>query len=160
MESQDLKTFLRGRAEMILKGFECDFAALDHDQLLSSFAGKARTPYDLAYEVAKVNRRIAVRMSGGDPGPWEPTEGWTVAPAEMNDKAHMQSELATTAAELLAAWDRVPEGELHRTIPLPNGSTSPIDLMFMSCFHTSYHAGQLNYVQTLYGDDQMHWSDD
>ena len=37
------------------------------------------------------------------------------------------------------------------------GEESVRDLMWMGMVHTGYHVGQLNYIQTLLGDLDLHW---
>jgi hypothetical protein len=40
---------------------------------------------------------------------------------------------------------------------LPNGETSAYDLVSLAFTHAVYHDGQLNYAQSISGDDEMHW---
>lgn len=133
-----------------------DLEALDESVLRSSPGGTARTPYDFTYEVAYVNRRAAARMRGEDPGPFS-SDGWMRAPEECQSKARIVQDLTESANEVLAAWEALPDTELDRKISVPNGETSPFDLASLCAMHMNYHDAQLNYLQSLMGDDEMHW---
>lgn len=133
-----------------------DLAAMAHEQLASPFAGKARSGYDFTYEVAVVNRKLAERIAGGEPE-WPQTEGWTTAPLEYCSKEACAAELAASCDALVAALEaRGPTGALEE-LATPRGSTSPYEVAAFAAMHTMCHAAQLNYIQTLHGDTEMHW---
>jgi hypothetical protein len=61
---------------------------------------------------------------------------------------------------LVAAIEAFPEEDLDAMITLPFGpegmTMSFAELMLMSYWNVVYHQGQINYIQTLYGDKEMH----
>lgn len=63
----------------------------------------------------------------------------------------------------LEAWrttvDEFPEAGMHETMTLPFGEPRPwhmYELMLVHYWNCTYHLGQINYIQTLYGDREMH----
>jgi len=103
-----------------------------------------------------VNRRISKRLRGEDPGTF-PQDGWIKAPAEFCSKEVAIREFRESADDVMAQFDREPEGEIERVIPLPKGETSPLDLITLAYNHWNYHDAQINYVQALSGDEKVHW---
>lgn len=93
---------------------------------------------------------------GGDPGPW-PGEGFLRAPAEYQDKQYVIDRFNQSMDAVVAALDQCPEERMSTKISLPQGETSVTELCSLIIRHTSYHDGQLNYIQTLHGDENVHW---
>jgi hypothetical protein len=138
-------------------GYVKDLEAMSEEALGKSPGGSARSPYDVTYEVAAVHRRIVARLKGEDPGAWPFTEGWAVAPPEFRTKSAAVNELRETADAVLAAIEATPEDEMEREIVLPNGKSSPLDLANLALIHLVYHDAQLNYLQSMAGDTELHW---
>lgn len=157
MQPSELKSYFRKQIESVRDDYIRDLEAMPDEQLASAPGGSARSPYDLTFEVAHVNRRLAKRMRGEDPGPWG-FEGWVKAPAEFKNRQKAIDAVRDSMNEVLASWESVPESEVNREIKIPSGMTSPVDLAFMCAYHTGYHDAQLNYLQTLHGDDKTHWA--
>lgn len=156
MDAERFKSYLaeqvRGAKDKYLK----DLEALDEGALRSSPGGTARTPYDFTYEVVYVNRRIAARLRGEDPGPFS-GEGWIRAPEDCQNKVRMATDLRESTDAVLKAWEALPSTELEKKIPVANSETTPIEMMTLCSVHLNYHDAQLNFLQTLLGDDEMHW---
>lgn len=133
-----------------------DLDAMTHEQLAKPFAGKARSAYDFTYEVARVNRKLAERIAGTEPV-WPETDGWTTAPAEYCEKDSCRAEfVASCEAVLDALRNRGADGILD-DLSTPRGPSTPYEVAAFASLHTMFHAAQLNYIQTLYGDTEMHW---
>ncbi|MDQ2985182.1 MAG: DinB family protein [Armatimonadota bacterium] len=153
-----LKQFLGDAVRDAGKKYLDDLEAMPEEVLAKSPGGVARTPLDYSYEIGLINRRIAARLRGEDPGAWPgPTEGWMVVSAEFANKAAMVDLVRSSFEEIDKAWDAFDEDELATVIPLPNGETSAIDLASLASRHAMYHDGQLNYAQSISGDDVVHW---
>jgi hypothetical protein len=86
---------------------------------------------------------------------------------EAFDKMKEEHDTVEKAATLLqngiekltAAIDAFPPEHLDDTLTLPfaGGITKSFaELMLMSYWNMSYHQGQVNFIQTLYGDRDMH----
>ncbi|MBI3720928.1 MAG: hypothetical protein HY248_00115 [Fimbriimonas ginsengisoli] len=113
------------------------------------------TAFDFSYEVGWLNRRIATRFRGEDPGPI-PTkfgEEWLEAPEELRTKEALAQYLRTTADELIAV---IPEG-LDKVIKVAENKTPAYQMLLFASLHTSYHDAQLNYIQSMSGDMTVHW---
>jgi len=70
-----------------------------------------------------------------------------------------QCEAACNAnsAPLYEAIRQIPDERLEETIELPWGETATIaDALAFQYWNLVYHHGQINYLQTLYGDFEMH----
>ncbi len=150
----DVKAFFAEQLETVKGDFLADLTALEGSQVNTAPGGVARTPLDLAYEVSFVNRRMGKRIRGEAVEPFP--EGFMRAP-EGYDLEAAKLDFSSTMDELIATWDNLPADELFRPIQLPTEVTHPIDLVWLACYHTGYHDGQLNYLQSMYGDEKVHW---
>lgn len=134
-----------------------DLRAMEDSVLRASPGGAARSPYDFTYEVVFVNRRIAARMRNEDPGP-SPFEGWIVAPPEFCEKERAIAEVLDSAEELAEAWLAVSPDAIETVTPLPQGEFTPIFGATLCERHMHYHDAQLNLIQAMGGDGDVHWS--
>ena len=81
---------------------------------------------------------------------------------EMVEKfGKMSAEELSTQAEkdikvLVEAIKAFPASDLEQTMDLPWGTMSFFDIMCYPYWNMMWHAGQINYIQTLYGDQEMH----
>ncbi|MEA2552517.1 MAG: hypothetical protein QOJ65_693 [Fimbriimonadaceae bacterium] len=133
-----------------------DLDAMTHEQLAATPGGSARSAYDFTYETAFVNRRIAKRLRGETPEPHD-SEAWIMAPEEFKAKDVAKQELDASLQEVLEAWDRLDAKDLQTAIKLPSSETNALNLAHMAAHHTAYHDAQLNYLQSIHGDDKVHW---
>lgn len=155
--SVDIKDHVAGRIRQAASCYTGDLHSMSDDLLAASPGGVARTPYDFTYEIVFVNRRIAKRIRGEEPEPFE-MKGWIVAPPEFQNKDRAIEEFRTSTDEVLEAWEALAEDQLDRSIPLPQGEpTTPIKLASLCASHITYHDAQLNYLQAINGDGSMHW---
>jgi hypothetical protein len=78
--------------------------------------------------------------------------------AEMDTVDKAIARLEERAAALSAVIEAFPDADLAKTITLPwqQEPASLAEMMFMNQWNTVYHVGQINYIQTLYGDNEMH----
>jgi len=130
-----------------------DLQALSEDALARCPGGVARSPYDFTYEVIFLNRRIVTRLTGGDPGAF-PSDGWMTAPGEFKSKDQCIADFEASVKDVLAAWNAIPEEKLGEAY----GPATAVELASLSATHMSYHDAQLNYVQAMNGDADMHWN--
>lgn len=152
MQAETLKKLLLDDIESARASYVKDLEALSEAALSASPGGNARSPYDFTYEVVIVNGRIATRMKGETPGPW-PFETWAVAPAEFKNKETAISEFnASVQAVVEAVGD-----DVTREVPSGDGVASVYSLGKFCPMHVMYHDAQLNYVQAMQGDAEMHW---
>lgn len=137
--------------------FVKDIEAMSTD-LLSNKPGEAdRCAFDLIYEVALINRRFAKRIKGETPDKL-PSSGFIKAPEDYRDKAAALNDIKTSFDAVLSAWESINGEDLFREIKLESGETSsPFEYAYITCYHGGYHDGQLNLLQSINGDQAVHW---
>lgn len=133
-----------------------DIGAMTDEMLANCPGGKARCGFDLLFEIASVNRLFASIMRGEASDAPRP-DGWIVAPADYRSKEAAQKDVADSIADVLASLEAMPDDQLNKEIETPLGAMTTARLVGMIGNHMMYHSGQLNYIQTLHGDDAFHW---
>ena len=157
MTAFDAKAHLRTSTEWGVKQVTNDINAIAADKRSECPGGSARSPLYIVAECASVNGLIAKMLRG------EQVERPSSEQAEAfmktfdtTDKAlaflHQETE------SLLSAIDAMDESTLGDTVQTPLGERTLFGLASIAGIHMGYHDGQLNYIQTLYGDSEMHWS--
>lgn len=139
------------------KDYLLDLQSMPDHMLEDSPGGDARAPYDFTYEVVVVNRRVAARLRGQEPEPW-PFEGWAVAPEGFRSKDKACGELQASIDEVLQAWTALTDEEALAEFDLPTGKGTKLGIASLVATHMTYHDGQLNYVQAMNGDSEVHWT--
>lgn len=157
MDDAKIKQLVAQQIQASLDHYLHDLESMDESLLRSSPGGTARSPYDFTYEVIYVNNRAHSRLIGVDPGPFH-SEGWMRAPEEYQSKGVLIAQLRESAEKVLAAWNALPLSDLDKVIQLASGETSMIEVANLCASHMNYHDAQLNYLQTLMGDDELHWN--
>jgi len=135
--------------------FVKDINAISHEDLGKSWGAGSRTGYDIAYEVAIINRRMAFWCRGENPGPmpWKFGEEWLKAPAEFQNKEAVIGLIKETADELLNCAN----GDIEKEVVIGEDEAFVYQMILRGAQHTSYHAAQLNFIQELTGDMAVHW---
>ncbi len=132
-----------------------DLNVLPEEAFTRDWGGKARRVVDLVHEVNMVNDDIARTVRGEPIIEWP--EGWITAPPEMNSKAAAIAAFETSSQALLAAFEAVPADRLLEPVECDGEMTDRYERSRFATLHLWYHLGQLNFMQTLLGDDQFHW---
>ncbi len=151
----DIQAFFSKEIDSAKSLYTSDLEAMSEEQLASSPGGVARTPFDVTYEVVYVNRRIVKRLKGEDPGAFP--EGWLKAPDDFKTKAAAVRELQQSMDEVKAEWERLPSSDLEKPIATQGSDTNPLSMVHLCVIHAMYHDAQLNYLQAIMGDAEMHW---
>jgi hypothetical protein len=152
MSSFSLRGYLNGLLDQGAYLYTKDLEALPDAE---SQAGP-RNAIDFTHEVSVVNRRIAARIRREDPGAW-PFEGWAKAPADRATKAAAIEDIGTSVADLKDALDGLADEQLTELMPMGEKESTPMEQVVFACVHMAYHMGQLNYIQQLAGDMEVHW---
>jgi hypothetical protein len=79
--------------------------------------------------------------------------------AELDTVPKALAGLQSSCDAVVSALESLSDDELEKTVTLPfrGGIVRPLSwLAFLPIRHMSYHYGQINYIQTLYGDKDMH----
>lgn len=152
----DAKRILIDQIRDIAKFFVNDLGYIPAEKLGASPGGVARTPLDITVECAGINAMAAALLLGevSNHGP----EAHAQALA-ANDTLEKASQLLLTSAERLAdAVAHLDEAGLCDEVTVPWGQKmTKYEVAGFAASHMSYHEGQLNYIQALYGDGEMHW---
>lgn len=112
---------------------------------------KGRSAYDQVRECIVVNQMFAAVLRGETI-----TEGWSEENGPtFSSVEEAQEQLKASAAELAEAVRGMSEDDLGKTYqtafaPLPGAVVMELPMANMH-----YHAGQVNYVQLLYGDGKF-----
>ncbi len=115
--------------------------------------GTGRSTYDQVAECVGVNFGAAAILRGEAP----PTQGETdPAAALFASSEAAQEQLKASAAALGAAIRGLSDADLDRRFDHPYlGQVRGRILSTLPGFNMIYHVGQINYIQTLYGDTEF-----
>lgn len=151
---ESLPTAIKG-LKSALSIYEKDLQALPDDAFARSLGGKARTVADITHEVCLVNDHIGLTMTGGELFDWP--EGWITAPADLQTKERCISAFQASAKGVISIVEGWSEEDLKVKVQTEHGETDRAERCRFMALHLWYHSGQLNFIQTLLGDDDWHW---
>ena len=136
--------------------FLIDLEALPEEAYDKSFGPKVRTIADIVHEINVVTDEVVKVIQGGYDGPM--AEGWIKAPEGLRTKATAIEAFKKSSETALAIVEGFTPEDMQVTVKNQEGeATREAECRFMN-LHAWYHLGQLNYVQTLLGDDKWHWA--
>jgi uncharacterized damage-inducible protein DinB len=136
--------------------FLIDLEALPEEAYTKEFGPKVRTISDIVHEVNVVNDEIVKVIQGGYEEPM-PSKGWVRASESLRTKAATIEAFKKSSEAALAVVGGLTAEDMAVTVKNQEGeATREQECRFMN-IHVWYHLGQLNYVQTLFGDDTWHW---
>jgi len=67
----------------------------------------------------------------------------------------METMVKESAAKLYTAIRAFPDAELEVSVDMPWGKTTYFEAISYPYWNIMYHTGQINYIQTLYGDTEF-----
>lgn len=135
--------------------FTKDLEALPEEAYTQHFGGKARTVADIVHEVNLVNEDIYNNMQGKPVSEWP--EGWITAPDHLKTKVEVIAAFSQLMEKIISLVESYSEEDLEAKVETEHGETNRYERCRFMALHMWYHSGQLNYVQTLLGDDGWHW---
>jgi len=136
--------------------FMQDLEAIPADAFTKSFGPKVRTVADIVYEVNMVNDHIGMVIRGEDAFDW-PEGGWITAPEDFQSKEVAIESFKKSSEKIIATAESFSEEELTTPFKTDEGETTRFERCRFMALHLWYHSGQLNFIQTLLGDDAWHW---
>lgn len=136
--------------------FAKDLEAMSPEMLSASPGGQARTGYDIAYEITEGNRAFVERVAGTFT-PRERSGRWMTCPTEQCKKEEIVADFRASVDAVTSLLASLEPADLDRIVAGPMGETAIGRLAAFLPMHMMYHSGQLNYIQTLFGDDAFHW---
>ena len=135
--------------------FSKDLDALPEDAFDRCLGGKARTVADIVHEVNLVNDHIGLTMRGEPLFDWP--EGWITAPDGQRSKETVIHAFKLSSDRIVSTVEAMTDEQLAGTVQTEQGETTRFERCRFMQVHTWYHSGQLNFIQTLLGDDGWHW---
>jgi hypothetical protein len=151
----DIKTTavksLKGACNIFLQ----DLQALPEEAFCKSFGPKVRTVADIVYEVNMVNNHVSMVIRGDAPFLWP--DGWVTAPADFCTKEIVIAAFEKSSQAAIATVEGYSSEELDATLQTDEGETTRFERSRFMTLHLWYHSGQLNFIQTLMGDDGWNW---
>jgi len=133
-----------------------DLKALPEEVFTKKFDDKTRSVADLVYETILVNEDVTKVIRGETPPPW-PDQKWLTAPKDFQTKEAVINGFEKSVQHTLQTIENLSPRQLEETIQTENGETTRFERCQFMALHMWYHSGQLNYIQTLLGDDTFHW---
>lgn len=135
-----------------------DLGYIPDDKFDAVPMGAAKSPKNITLECAGGYRILCKLIDGGEAKHSSPEDrkAWYATFATIEA---VKSEYGTAMDELIAKVKALDPAELDRPATAPWGEPCPLGrlIFFMGVSHTTYHNGQINYIQSLYGDDKFHW---
>ena len=158
VEALDFRAGLVGWLNALAHFFCKDVEALPDASIGVSPGGVAKSPARIAAEVvsmcnwaAEALRGAAAPASEGDMEPLLP---------QYNDKAEIVAAVRAAAGNLGAAIGEASDETLATVVTPPWQQTAPLaTIAQIAVNHIWYHDGQLNYLQAIQGDGNVHWRD-
>lgn len=151
---------LKSLAEKDVKGsfhlLKSDIKALPQDAIFKKFSDQTRSVADIIYEITLVNDHICRTISKKDLFDWP--EGWITAPSDWTTKEQVMAAIKESANLVKSTLTPLTEEEMSSPVETEHGPTNILERFQFIAKHNWYHSGQLNYIQTLIGDDQWHWN--
>jgi hypothetical protein len=115
--------------------------------------GKAKTPREIAVECAMVYKGVVSLIRGGTiDAPAQEME-----PGDQATREGLLKLLDDSLQEFVAAAEGLTQEQLGEKRQAPWAEDTVAGLLGKTQFHTIWHVGQLNYIQALWGDADMHW---
>lgn len=153
----DLKSFLAEIVTAKAKTLADDLGHLSAEQLSASPMGVARTPLHFVAECIGFNMLVAGALEG-KPSERPPLEEREAFFASIDTLEKARRGLEASARAIASALEKADNDRLTAQVAAPWGETLLVyRLVYAAADHMAYHDGQVNYVQSLYGDAENHW---
>ncbi|MBS1700306.1 MAG: DinB family protein [Armatimonadetes bacterium] len=134
-----------------------DIEASTDDICTCTQEGKSRSVLAMTAEVIGFNHLVASLLRGESKGFPTPEERDAFA-ASISSKDIAKAKLDASVADVCSAIEGVSMDDWMTKITAPWGmEVTKAHLCSWSALHMSYHDGQVNLVQILNGDHEVHW---
>jgi len=138
-----------------------NFAKVPDDKLQWSPVPGAKTPMRIAAHTALYASRFAAMIRSRKLPQPENLEAWLAQrEAEelaLTDRQEMERVFRSGTAEAIAALDLLAPEEVASTLDSGQGFTMSMQfLMGLPGWHATLHTGQIDYLQTCWGDQQVY----
>lgn len=152
----DLKANALASLKSAVSHFIQDLEALPEDSVFTRHGGTSRSAADIAYETMLVNDEMRAIITG-EAGPIWPDDEWTHAPESWKTKAVVIAEFKASSDKLIGLAESYSSDEFEAIAKSEKSERTRFERFQFAAMHTMYHCAQLNYIQSMLGDGQMHW---
>jgi uncharacterized damage-inducible protein DinB len=135
--------------------FRVDLLAIPEEAMFKSFGGCSRSVADLVYETDQVNKHICQGVRGETQFDW--VDVWLKAPETWKTKQDVVDAFTESSEQTIKTFEDLSLEELEAPYEDEGKMTTRMERCRFITFHTDYHSGQINFVQSLLGDDKFHW---
>ena len=153
----DLRATAAKSLESAFSIFTQDLEALPEDAFTKQFGPKTRSVADIVFEVNMVNDHIGMAIRGEEAPEWA-DDGWVKAPSDFNTKAIVIEAFKQSSQKIISSVEAMTSEQLEESVQTERGETTRYQRCQFIALHVWYHSGQLNYIQTMIGDDGWHWN--
>jgi len=150
LQASALSAFSRIR-EIFLK----DLEAIPSEAFNKRFSDKTRTVSDITYEVNLVNDHVCALLRGEEAFEWP--DGWVTAPETYRAKDAVIKGFEASSQKVVDLINSYSLADMEVAEMTENGERTRYQRLQFLTLHMWYHSGQLNFIQTLLGDDDWHW---
>ncbi len=152
----DVKPIALNSLKWTCKCFLQDLQALPEEAFDKKFSPQARTVADIVHEVNLVNDHIGLTIRGEEL--WDWPDGWIYAPENQRTKESVIAAYEKSSQHILDTVEGFSEEQMMEPIMSDGKETNRFERCRFMSWHLGYHSGQLNFIQTLFGDDAWHWN--
>ncbi len=156
----DARAYLSGWLQGLTGMYTADINAIPADKWEATFGGCTRSACEVTADAIALMKWTTATLGGNMPAQYDQdTMGGVKAECATKEAAVVT--LHAASAEFAAALSGASDEALNTVVTPPWQMEAPL---FMICqiavSHLWYHDGQLNYIQSLLGDDKVHWMGD
>ena len=135
--------------------FRVDLLAIPEEAIFQNFGGCSRTAADIVFEIGQVNDHIGQGVRNEVQFEW--VDGWLKAPESWKTKQDVVDAFEKSADLTIKTFENFTQEELEVPYEDDGKTTTRIERCRFIAWHNDYHSGQLNFIQSLLGDDKFHW---
>lgn len=130
--------------------------AIPKDKRSWSPGGLARTTTDIILECASFPGWITATLQGKMPSPEEGKASKEKMAKELQTLESQLEFLGTETGKFCQFIENFPEARLTEEMTFPWGTYNILGVMGFHYWNNTYHLGQINYMQLILGDGEMH----
>ena len=155
IEGVDARAYLAGWLQAVTGMTIADIQAIPDEKWTQSFGGCVRSANHLLADTV-TNCIWTTAVLKGENSPCYDSMG--ALGEAFSDKAAAIGAFKTASDDLADAIRSASDDVLNSVVAAPWGMPTPVmTLAHISVSHVWYHDGQFNYIQSLLGDEKVHW---
>jgi hypothetical protein len=139
--------------------YAADLKALTDEQYTSGCGGASRSPQGMTQEVVAMCKGAINLLNGADTMDYSEAVASGIN-ADVATRESAAEAVKAVGSELASAIQNASDETFAREITTPWGMQMSIGMTVNVCSsHIWYHDGQINYIQLISGDENVHWMD-